>query len=188
MNHLQPCRLEHDGRYSCFWSSEAIVKALQPKISPNAVYLTKFDLKKLKLLFEKTLEEISRCGPNPYFFPWEHAAICSDQIKFPHGIPVPEEYQTELFCADMSLFITHQRNPETAWTTLKHAPQRWQKSVHTDSIYIYICRIQQSSSNIQQVLRLYIISIPSLHFRSQGDGGQDGLHLETPRRSETGVT
>lgn len=68
MNHLKPCRLEHDGRYSCFWSSEAIVKALQPKISPNAVYLTKFDLKKLKLLFEKTLEEISRCGPNPYFF------------------------------------------------------------------------------------------------------------------------
>lgn len=31
-------------------------------------------------------------------------------------------------------------------------------SILTLFIYIYICRIQQSSSNIQQVLRLYIIS------------------------------
>ena len=111
-------------------------------------------ISQLKLLFEKTLEEISRCGPNPYFFPWEHAAICSDQIKFPHGIPVPEEYQTELFCADMSLFITHQRNPETAWTTRKHAPQRWQKSVHTDSIYIYI--YAESNSHHPTYNRFYV--------------------------------
>lgn len=45
---------------------------------------------------------------NPYLFPWEHAQFCSDQIKFPHGIPVPEEYQTEMFYADMSCSLhTH---------------------------------------------------------------------------------
>lgn len=61
-------------------------------------------------------------------------------------------------------------------------------SILTLFIYIYMQNPTVIIQHTTGSTSLHHLPFPSLHFRSQGDGGQDGLHLETPRRSETGVT
>ena len=150
MRHLNP-ELEHDGRYS--WWSEANCQSVKGPKYPQMPSIWPSLISQLKLLFYKWLQR----GPES-LFPWEKYAICSDQIKFPHAIPVPEEYQTELFCADMSCSLhTNVILKQQELLVSMHHKDDKNLSILTIYIYIYyvyICRIKQSSFNIQPVLRL----------------------------------
>ena len=250
----KPSRLEHDGKYSCFWSSLSKRYSLgwdnpsqdssgkwrfssgsptkkcnnpggdwnpgrgdnpsySPKISPNAIYLTKLDLStetsrrdcsvvwiltsvrmvfvviRSNCLMVFQFQSNTICGEETELFCVDMS--CSYYINTNVTILKQNEILTSMHHKDLSLptiytyiYTLPETNmaPENQWLEDKLSFGKPYFQVLCKPLVsgsIYICSIQPSSSNNTTASTLLYKNLhPSLYFRSQGDGGQNGLHLE----------